>query len=133
MNEGLNQPQNPRNRKSRRRRRNFGSRIPAKTARITRTARTDPATRGVRADKTPESQQSRRPRRGGSAFVGPMDHSYRNQGNGNTMQGARFHNGAQATPKMEPLTQRVDASNAEYLLLSTIFSSWPRSRKSHAS
>jgi PleD family two-component response regulator len=50
-----------------------------------------------------------------------MDHSYRNQGNGNSMQGARFHNGAQATPNMEPLTQRVDAPTKIFAFVDDLF------------
>jgi PleD family two-component response regulator len=50
-----------------------------------------------------------------------MDHSYRNQGNGNTMQGARFHNGAQASPNMEPLIQRVDAPTKIFAFVDDLF------------
>ena len=50
-----------------------------------------------------------------------MDHSYRNQGNGNSMQGARFHNGAQASPNMEPLTQRVDAPTKIFAFVDDLF------------
>ena len=50
-----------------------------------------------------------------------MDHSYRNQGNGNSMQGARFHNGAQATPNMEPLIQRVDAPTKIFAFVDDLF------------
>ena len=53
--------------------------------------------------------------------MGPMDHSYRNQGNGNSMQGARFHNGAQASPNMEPLTQRVDAPTKIFAFVDDLF------------
>jgi PleD family two-component response regulator len=45
----------------------------------------------------------------------------RNQGNGNSMQGARFHNGAQASPNMEPLTQRVDAPTKIFAFVDDLF------------
>jgi PleD family two-component response regulator len=50
-----------------------------------------------------------------------MDHSYRNQGNGNGQQGARFHNGAQAVPNMEPLTQRQDAPTRIFAFVDDLF------------
>ena len=126
MNEGLNQPQNPqnpRNRKSRRRRRNFGSQNPGQnqTARI---IKMDPATRDAPADRIVRTAIIEAVADRGAAdpgFVGPMDHSYRNQGNGNTMQGARFHNGAQASPNMEPLTQRVDAPTKIFAFVDDLF------------
>lgn len=50
-----------------------------------------------------------------------MDHSYRNQGNGNGNQGGRFHNGAQATPNMEPLVQRLDAPTRIFAFVDDLF------------
>jgi CheY-like chemotaxis protein len=111
MNEGLNQPQNPRNRKSRRRKRNFGSQNQGQNG--PNNARPGGQNR--------QNRNNRGQRRGGSAFVGPMDHSYRNQGNGSGGQGARFHNGAQATPNMEPLTQRVDAPTRIFAFVDDLF------------
>ena len=128
MNEGLNQPQNPqgqRNRKSRRRRRNFGSQNPGQNSQNNQNnSSMDPATRGVPAVVRSRQNRNNRgggQRRGGPGFVGPMDHSYRNQGNGNNMQGARFHNGAQASPNMEPLTQRVDAPTKIFAFVDDLF------------
>jgi CheY-like chemotaxis protein len=125
MNEGLNQPQNPRNRKSRRRRRNFGSQNPGQNAQNSQSSQNSQNGSSNQGRPGGQNRQNRSnrggPRRGGSAFVGPMDHSYRNQGNGNSMQGARFHNGAQATPNMEPLTQRVDAPTRIFAFVDDLF------------
>jgi CheY-like chemotaxis protein len=122
MNEGLNQPQNPpqnpRNRKSRRRRRNFGGQNQGQNA---QNSQNGPGNHGRQGGQHRQNRNNRGQRRGGSAFVGPMDHSYRNQGNGNSMQGARFHNGAQATPNMEPLTQRVDAPTRIFAFVDDLF------------
>jgi CheY-like chemotaxis protein len=122
MNEGLNQPQNPRNRKSRRRRRNFGSQNQGQNSQNSQNSQNGSSNQGRPGGQNRQNRSNRGgPRRGGSAFVGPMDHSYRNQGNGNTMQGARFHNGAQATPNMEPLTQRVDAPTRIFAFVDDLF------------
>jgi CheY-like chemotaxis protein len=122
MNEGLNQPQNPRNRKSRRRRRNFGSQNPGQNSQNNQNSQNGSSNQGRPSGENRQNRSNRGgPRRGGSAFVGPMDHSYRNQGNGNTMQGARFHNGAQASPNMEPLTQRVDAPTRIFAFVDDLF------------
>ncbi|MGZ4845506.1 MAG: hypothetical protein ACXVJ1_12230, partial [Candidatus Angelobacter sp.] len=121
MNEGLNQPQNPRNRKSRRRRRNFGSQNPGQNGQNSQNSQSGSSNQGRPGGQNRQNRNNRGPRRGGSAFVGPMDHSYRNQGNGNSMQGARFHNGAQATPNMEPLTQRVDAPTRIFAFVDDLF------------
>lgn len=115
MNEGLNQPQHPRNRKSRRRRRNFGSQNPGQNG-----PNNNPR-QGGGGGQNRQNRNNRGPRRGGSAFVGPMDHSYRSQGNGASQQGARFHNGVQATPNMEPLTQRVDAPTRIFAFVEDLF------------
>jgi CheY-like chemotaxis protein len=122
MNEGLNQPQNPpqnpRNRKSRRRRRNFGSQNQGQNA---QNSQNGPGSHGRQGGQNRQNRNNRGQRRGGPGFVGPMDHSYRNQGNGNSMQGARFHNGAQAAPNMEPLTQRVDAPTRIFAFVDDLF------------
>ena len=113
MNEGMNQPQQPRNRKSRRRRRNFGGQ--------SRGGQNGPNNHGGQGGQHRQNRGSRGPRRGATAFVGPMDHSYRNQGNGAGQQGSRFHNGAQAVPNMEPLTQREDAPTRIYAFVEDLF------------
>jgi CheY-like chemotaxis protein len=114
MNEGMNQPQQPRNnRKSRRRRRNFGG----------PKGQNGPNNQGSQGGGPHRQNRGQRGQRrgGGSAFVGPMDHSYRNQGNGAGQQGARFHNGVQATPNMEPLTQREDAPTRIFAFVEDLF------------
>ncbi len=115
MNEGMNQPQQPRNnRKSRRRRRNFGG----------PKGQNGPNNQGGQGGGGPHRQnrgQRGQRRGGGSAFVGPMDHSYRNQGNGAGQQGSRFHNGAQAVPNMEPLVQREDAPTRIFAFVEDLF------------
>ncbi|HZE25169.1 MAG TPA: hypothetical protein VE054_14330 [Blattabacteriaceae bacterium] len=128
MNEGLNQPQNPqnpRNRKSRRRRRNFGSQNPGQNSQNSQNSQNGSSNQGRPGGQNRQNRSNRGggggQRRGGPGFVGPMDHSYRNQGNGNSMQGARFHNGAQATPNMEPLTQRVDAPTKIFAFVDDLF------------
>jgi CheY-like chemotaxis protein len=118
MNEGMNQPQHPRNnRKSRRRRRNFGSQ--------NRGQQNNPNNPGGQGGggggQNRQNRGPRGPRRGGTAFVGPMDHSYRNQGNGAGQQGARFHNGVQATPNMEPLNQRENAPTRIFAFIDDLF------------
>jgi CheY-like chemotaxis protein len=115
MNEGINQPQQPRNnRKSRRRRRNFGG----------PKGQNGPNNQGSQGGGGPHRQnrgQRGQRRGGGPAFVGPMDHSYRSQGNGAGQQGARFHNGVQASPNMEPLTQREDAPTRIFAFVEDLF------------
>lgn len=114
MNEGMNQPQQPRNnRKSRRRRRNFGG----------PKGQNGPNNHGGQGGGQHRQNRGQRGQRrgGGASFVGPMDHSYRNQGNGNGQQGARFHNGAQAVPNMEPLTQRQDAPTRIFAFVDDLF------------
>jgi len=121
MNEGMNQPQHPRNnRKSRRRKRNFGS----QNNRGQQNSPNNPGGPGGGGGGGPHRQNRNNrggQRRGGSAFVGPMDHSYRNQGNGAGQQGARFHNGVQATPNMEPLNQREDAPTRIFAFIDDLF------------
>jgi CheY-like chemotaxis protein len=121
MNEGLNQPQNPqnnpRNRKSRRRKRTFGGQNQQGQSGQNGQSNNN----GRHGGQNRNNRNNRGPRRGGSGFVGPMDHSYRNQGNGSAVQGARFHNGAQAAPNMEPLTQRVDAPTRIFAFVDDLF------------
>ncbi len=114
MNEGMNQPQQPRqHRKSRRRRRNFGGQ--------NRGQQNNQGGPGGGGGQHRQNRGQRGQRRGGPAFVGPMDHSYRNQGNGAGQQGARFHNGAQATPNMDPVNQREDAPTRIFAFIDDLF------------
>ena len=116
MNEGMNQPQQPRhNRKSRRRRRNFGGQ--------NRGQQNNPNNHGGQGGGGGQHRQNRNnrgQRRSGATFVGPMDHSYRSQ-NGGGGQGSRFHNGVQATPNMEPLNQRQDAPTRIFAFIDDLF------------
>lgn len=117
MNEGMNQPQHPRNnRKSRRRRRNFGGQNNRGQQNNSNNSQGQSG-----GGENRQNRGQRGQRRGGSAFVGPMDHSYRNQGNGAGQQGARFHNGAQATPNMDPVNQRDDAPTRIYAFIDDLF------------
>src|SRR5215470_1890167 len=114
MNEGMNQPQQPRhNRKSRRRRRNFGGQNWGQ--------QNNPNNHGGQGGgQHRQNRGNRGQRRGGAAFVGPMDHSYRSQ-NGGGGQGSRFHNGVPATPNMEPLNQREDAPTRIFAFIDDLF------------
>lgn len=108
MNEAPNQPQGPGNRKQRRRKRNFGHH-----------AQNGKGQHGQ--DRQGGGQKGRnrnnRGQRRNATFVGPMDHSYRNQNGGG--QGGRFNgvNGAE----LEPLPQREDAPTRIFALVDDLF------------
>lgn len=109
MNEASNQPQGPGNRKQRRRKRNYGHQAhPANQARQ----------RGGGGGQNRNNRNNRGQRRN-AAFVGPMDHSYRNQNGGN--QSGRFHNGLQGSENLEPLKQREDAPTRIFCLIDDLF------------
>jgi len=117
MNEGMNQPQPPRHhRKSRRRRRNFGG----AQNRGQQNNQNSHGSQGGGGGQHRQNRGQRGQRRGGPAFVGPMDHSYRNQ-NGAGQQGGRFHNGAQPTPNMDPVNQREDAPTRIFAFIDDLF------------
>ena len=108
MNEASNQPQGPGNRKQRRRKRNYGHQAhPANQARQ----------RGGGGGQNRQNRGNRGQRRN-ATFVGPMDHSYRNQNGGN--QSGRFHNGLQGE-NLEPLKQREDAPTRIFCLIDDLF------------
>ena len=116
MNEGMNQPQQPRhNRKSRRRRRNFGGQNRGQQNNSNNQGQ------GGGGGQHRQNRGQRGQRRGGGTFVGPMDHSYRNQGNGAGQQGARFHNGTQPTPNMDRVNQRDDAPTRIFAFIDDLF------------
>ncbi len=71
-------------------------------------------------NRSNRQNRGRNPRRQGGGFVGPMDHSYRNQ-NGAPAQGDRFRNGAAPTANMEPLRQRVDAPTRIFAFVDDLF------------
>lgn len=117
MNEGMNQPQQPRHhRKSRRRRRNFGGQN-----RGQQNNQNSHGGQGGGGGQHRQNRGQRGQRRGGQSFVGPMDHSYRNQNNGGGGQGARFHNGSQPTPNMDPVNQREDAPTRIFAFIDDLF------------
>jgi len=130
MNETPNQPhQNPGNRK-RRRKRNFGGHSQNQNQGQGQGqsqghggghGRHGGGGSGGGQNRSNRQNRGRGQRRsGGSAFVGPMDHSYRNQ-NGGGGQGDRFRNGAQPTPNMEPLRQREDAPTRIFAFIDDLF------------
>jgi CheY-like chemotaxis protein len=111
MNDGFNQPQNPANRKSRRRKRNFSNQ-----------SQGGQQNHGRPGQNRNRNNRNRGQRRGGGVFVGPMDHSYRNQGNG--AGSGRFRNGFGATPvagELEPLPPREDAPTRIFAFVDDLF------------
>ena len=112
MNDGFSQPQNPPNRKSRRRKRNFSNQ-----------------SQGLQNQGRPgggsnrNRNRNRGQRRSAAVFVGPMDHSYRNQGNGAASGQGRFHNGlgGQVAGDLEPLPPREDAPTRIFAFVDDLF------------
>ncbi|HEX2329383.1 MAG TPA: hypothetical protein VHN74_11725 [Candidatus Angelobacter sp.] len=122
MNEGPNQPQHHQgqgqgHRKQRRRKRNFGG----QNQNQGQGQGGGQHRHGGGGGKNRSNNRNRGQRgRGASAFVGPMDHSYRNQ-NGNQTQGDRFRNGAAPVANMEPLQHREDAPTRIYAFIDDLF------------
>jgi len=110
MNEAPNQPHGPGNRKQRRRKRNFGHQAQNGQSQ---------ARQGGGGGQNRQNRRNRnnRGQRRNTPFVGPMDHSYRNQNGGN--QGGRF-NGVQGG-ELEPLPQREDAPTRIFALVDDLF------------
>ncbi len=114
MNEAFNQPQNPANRKPRRRKRTFGG---------SNQPQNGPQGQGRNNNNRNNNNRNNRGPRRNNVFVGPMDHSYRNQGNGAGGQG-RFHNGLGASQEgdnLEPLPSRNDAPAKIYAFIDDLF------------
>jgi hypothetical protein len=110
MNDAPNQPQGQGNRHKRRRKRGFG-----------RPGQNNPNQGQAHGRQGGSNRQNRgRGQRRGAAFVGPMDHSYRNQ-NGQGTQGDRFRNGAAPVANMEPLRQREDAPTRIFAFVDDLF------------
>jgi CheY-like chemotaxis protein len=109
MNEASNQPHNPGSRKQRRRKRNFGHQAQG--------GQNQNRQQGGGQNRQNRNRNNRGQRRN-AAFVGPMDHSYRNQNGGN--QNGRFHNGLQGE-NLEPLKQREDAPTRIFCLIDDLF------------
>jgi hypothetical protein len=115
MNDAPNQPQGQGNRHKRRRKRGFG-----------RPGQNNPnqgqgqgQAHGRQGGGGSRQNRGRGQRRS-AAFVGPMDHSYRNQ-NGQGNQGDRFRNGAAPVANMEPLRQREDAPTRIFAFVDDLF------------
>src|SRR5215472_7761073 len=113
MNDSFNQPPNPANRRPRRRRRNFSNQSQGGQQN---------QGRGGGQGRN-RNNRNRGQRRGGGVFVGPMDHSYRNQANGAGGQG-RFRNGfagGQVAGELEPLPPREDAPARIFAFVDDLF------------
>ena len=104
MNEASNQPQGPGNRKQRRRKRTFGHQ--AQNGQ-------NQARQGGGGGQNRRNNRNNRGQRRNAPFVGPMDHSYRNQNGGS--QGGRFNGGSAG--ELEPLPQRQDAPTRIFALI----------------
>ncbi len=105
MNEASNQPHGPGNRKQRRRKHHFGHQAQ------------NGQNQGRQGGGQNRRNRNNRGQRRNAPFVGPMDHSYRNQNGGN--QGGRF-NGV-PVGELEPLPQREDAPTRIFALVDDLF------------
>jgi len=114
MNDAPNHPQGPGNRNKRRRKRGF-----SQSQNNQNQARQGGGGGGGGGQNRNRNRNNRGQRRG-PAFVGPMDHSYRNQ-NGGGSQGDRFRNGAAPVANMEPLRQREDAPTRIFAFVDDLF------------
>lgn len=110
MNEASNQPHGPGNRKQRRRKRNFGHQA--------QNGQNQARQGGGGGGQNRRNNRNNRGQRRNAPFVGPMDHSYRNQNGGN--QGGRFNGGSAG--ELEPLPQqREDAPTRIFALVDDLF------------
>jgi hypothetical protein len=112
MNDGMNQPQNPSRGKQRRRRRNFGS----NQSQGGQNGQQNQSRSGGQGRNNRNNRNNRGQRRT-SVFVGPMDHSYRNQGNG-AAQG-RYRNGQGG--ELEPVTAKEDGAAKIFAFVDDLF------------
>ena len=113
MNDSFNQPPNPANRRPRRRRRSFSNQSQGGQNNQGRSG----------GGNRNRNNRNRGQRRSNAQFVGPMDHSYRNQGNGAGGQG-RFRNGfggGQTASELEPLPPREDAPTRIFAFVDDLF------------
>ena len=121
MNDAPNHPHNPGHRNKRRRKRNFGGQSQNKQNQGQGQGQNQgQGTNRHGGGQNRSHRQNRRQRRQPAAFVGPMDHSYRNQ-NGGPQQGDRFRNGSAPAPNMEPLRQREDAPTRIFAFVDDLF------------
>lgn len=113
MNEGFSQPQNPPNRKSRRRKRSFSNQSQGQQ------------NQGRPGGGSGRNRNNRnRGQRRSTVFVGPMDHSYRNQGNGSASGPGRFRNGlggSQVGADLDPLPPREGAPTRIFAFVDDLF------------
>ena len=110
MNDSFNQPQNPGKRRQRRHKRNFSN-------------QSQGGQHNHGGQGRNRNNRNRGQRRGG-VFVGPMDHSYLNQGNGAGGGQGRFRNGlgaAQRAGELEPLPPREDAPARIFAFVDDLF------------
>ena len=124
MNEGSNQqqPRNPGHRKQRRRRKNFSNQPGGQQNQGGRPQQGS----GGNGGNGGGGQHRQNRNRGGqqrrsNAFVGPMDHSYRNVNGSAQNQQNRFRNGAAPVDNLEPLQQREDAPTRIYAFIDDLF------------
>ncbi|MGE5321773.1 MAG: hypothetical protein ACM3SW_02870 [Actinomycetota bacterium] len=120
MNDAPNHPHNPGHRKQRRRKRNFGGHSQNNQNQGQGQGQGQGRQGGGGGQRRSNRQNRGRGQRRGATFVGPMDHSYRNQ-NGAGGQGDRFRNGAAPTANMEPLRQREDAPTRIFAFVDDLF------------
>lgn len=120
MNDAPNHPHNPGHRKQRRRKRTFGGHSQNNQNQGQGQGQGQGRHGGSGGQRRSNRQNRGRGQRRGAAFVGPMDHSYRNQ-NGAPGQGDRFRNGAAPTANMEPLRQREDAPTRIFAFVDDLF------------
>jgi CheY-like chemotaxis protein len=115
MNEELNQPQNPSNRRPRRRKRTFSNQGQGQGGQ---------QNQGRPGGSNRNRNNRNRGQRRGGVFVGPMDHSYRNQGNGAASGQGRFRNGFGGTPAagdLDPLPPREGAPTRIFAFVDDLF------------
>jgi CheY-like chemotaxis protein len=120
MNDGLNQPHHPPSRKPRRRKRGFSGGPAQDGQNQVGQNQGQGGQNRNNNNRNNRNQRNNRGQRRGPAFVGPMDHSYRNQ-NGTGQPGRRFSNGV-PNEGLEPLPPpRIDAPARIFAFLDDLF------------
>lgn len=115
MNEAPNQPHGPGNRRHRRRKRNFGHH----QQNGQNQGQQGPGRQGGGGQNRHQRRnRNNRGQRRPATFVGPMDHSYRQNGSGG--QPGRFNGGVQGQ-ELEPLPHREDAPTRIFALVDDLF------------
>jgi CheY-like chemotaxis protein len=124
MEKGPNQPQSPGGGHRRRRRRRGAS---GKKQHAGQPKQSNQPSNNSQAARPQGGRRSNRGRRGGPAFVGPMDHSYRNgqTQNGNVSdagnRGGGYHVSRFPQPDMTPVTARADAPPRIFCFVDDLF------------